>query len=172
MTMPKSFKTILAALALVILGVALYNWFAFADQRQVRKTLRELEERLSAPPGGGLDAALAGAALKPLFAPEMSVAVLRDGREWRRDFGRDELLRIILGVKQRQPDLKVSLDFSLRDVKVADGTATVSVLVKVENFNEPIEPQRLTFALEKTDDGRWRLVSVGVAAPLAKMQKN
>ncbi|MDR0841941.1 MAG: hypothetical protein LBP68_00800 [Acidobacteriota bacterium] len=165
MTMPKSFKTIIAALALVILGVALYNWFAFVDQRQVRKTLCELEERLSAPPGSGLDAALAGAALKPLFAPEVSVAVLRDGREWRRDFGRDELLRIILGAKQGQPDLKVSLDFSLRDVKVADGgTATVGVLVKVENFNEPIEPQRLTFTLGKADDGRWRLVSVGVAA--------
>ncbi|MDR1726825.1 MAG: hypothetical protein LBT74_02665 [Acidobacteriota bacterium] len=162
--MPKSFKAAVAALAVATLGAALYNWFAFADERRVQKVLRELEGRISQPSGAGLDMALAGAALKPLLAPDVDVTVLRDGREWRRRFGRDELLRAILSAKRRNPGFAVGFDFSRRDVKlVGGGAATVVVNVRVENLGEPVEPQRLTFALSKSGEGDWRLDSIGRA---------
>ena len=164
--MPKAFKGTVAVLGIVILGVATYSYFAFADQRRVQKSLRELERKISEPLGNGLDIAMAGATIKPLFMPEVSIAILRNGHEWRRDFGRDELLHGILAIKQRNSEIVLNLDFSRRDVRITgERMAEVNIMVKVENFSELVEPQRLTFTLEKDTEGNWKLAAVNSSMP-------
>ena len=159
--MPKTFKRTVAVLGIIILSIATYSFFAFAEERQVQKTLRELEREISEPPGDGLKIALVGATIKPLFMSEVSVAIMRNGHEWRRDFERDELLRGILAIKQLNHEIVLSLDFSRRDIRITGGQeAAVSVMVKVENFSEPIEPQRLTFMLAKGEEGNWKLAAI------------
>ena len=159
--MPKVFKLTITILGIIILSSATYSFFAFAEERRVQKSLRELERKISEPLGGGLEMALVGATIKPLFMSKVSVAIMRNGREWQRDFERDELLRGILAIKQRNHEIVLNLDFSRRDIKITDGrTATVNVMVKVENFSEPIEPQRLNFTLAKGEDGNWKLAAI------------
>ena len=157
--MPKTFKAVVSALAIIILGAASYNYFAFADERKVQRTLLELREKVSAPTTGGLNTAITAAALKPLFAPEVNI-FFQYGGELRLAVDRDELLRIIIGIKQNNPELKVKFDFSHRNVTITeDRTATVSALTKVENLHETFEPRRLTFTFEK-EEARWRLAAV------------
>ena len=158
--MQKTYRTVTAALVLIITAVAAYNYFTFADERKVRRTLLELREKISAPVAGGLDTALTAAALRPLFAPEVDI-YLQNGGEFRRTIGRDELLRVVIGIKQQNPKLALKLDFSRRNIKITEsGSATVSALATVENFNEPFEPWRLVFTLEKNDDALWQLAAV------------
>ena len=163
--MPKTYKAVVAALAIIITAAAAYNYFTFADERKVRRILLELREKISAPAAGGLDTALTAAALRPLFAPEVDFH-LQHGGEFRRTIGRDELLRVIIGIKQQNPKLALKLDFSRRNIKITEsGSATVSALATVENFNEQFEPRRLTFTLEKNDDARWQLAAVSDVPP-------
>jgi hypothetical protein len=159
--MPKTFKGVIAALAVIVLGVAAYNYFAFAGERKVQRALLDLREKVSAPISSGLDTALTAAATKPLFAPEVNISFSYGG-ELRRTFDREELLRIIIGIKQLNPELVVKLDFSRRNIKIAEGrTATVSALAAVENLRETFESRRLTFTFEKNEDARWQLTGIG-----------
>ena len=157
--MPKDFKAVIAALAIIVLGAAAYNYFAFADERRVQRTLLDLREKVSAPITGGLDTVLTAAALKPFFAPEVNISFQHVG-ELRRTFDRDDLLRVITGIKQRNPEFTVKLDFSRRNIKIIEGrSAAVSALAAVENLGEPFESRRLTFTFEKYE-ARWRLTAV------------
>lgn len=159
--MPKAFKLTIVILGIIIFSVAIYSFFAFVEERQVQKSLRVLERKISEPLGGGMEMALVGTTIKPLFMSEVSIAIMRNGREWRRDFERDDLLRGILAIKQRNPEIVLNLDFSRRNIKITEGgAAAVVVMVKVENFSEPVEPQRLTFTLEKSEDGSWKITAI------------
>ena len=158
--MPKTFKAVIAALAVIILAAAAYNYFAFSDERRVQRALIDLREKISTPVAGGLDTVRVAATLKPLFAPEVDISFQRGG-ELRRNFDRDELLRVIIGIKQRNPELSVKLDFSRRNIKITeDRSATVSVHVAVENLGEPFESRRLIFAFEKNEEARWQLARI------------
>jgi len=159
--MPKDFRAVIAVLAIIILAVAAYGYFAFAEERKVQRTLHDLRKKVSAPITGGLDTVLTTAALTPLFAPTIDI-FFHHGGELRRTFDRNELLRIIIGIKQSSPDLTVKLDFSRRNIKIIEGrTAAVSAMASVENLGETFEPRRLTFTFEKNEEGRWRLAAVG-----------
>ena len=158
--MPKTFKAVIAALLIAIIGAASYNYFAFADERRVQRTLLDLGKKVSASATGGLNTVITAAAIKPLFAPEVTIFLQYDG-ELRLAIDRDELLRVIIGIKQNNPELKVKLDFSYRNVTITRNrrTATVSALTKIENFHETFEPRKLTFTFEKVET-RWRLAAV------------
>ena len=160
--MPKTYKAVIPALVIIILAAATYNYFAFADERKVRRTLLDLREKVSEPMAGGLTAVLAAATLKPLFAPNINISFQYGGGELRHVFERDELLRVVIGIKQRSPELTVKLDFSRRNIKITESrSATVSALASVENLGERFEPRRLMFTFEKNEDARWQLAAVG-----------
>jgi hypothetical protein len=160
--MAKNFKAIIATLAIIFLCAMAYNYFAFADERKIRRALHEMREKISAPITGGLDTALMAAGLKPFFAPEINIYLRHGGGEVRQIFGQDELLRILVVIKQHNPKLTVNLDFSRKNIQVIKGrTATVSAWVTVENFDEPFEPRRMTFTFGKNEDKRWQLTAVG-----------
>jgi len=160
--MPKSFKTVVAALAIVILAVAVYNHLAFTNERKVRRTLLGLREKVSEPMTGGFNAVLTAATLKPLLAPTINISFQRGGGIPRGVFERDDVLRIITGIKQDNPKLTVKLDFSRRNIKIdKGGSATVSALTSIENFGEKFEPRRLTFTFEKIEKTKWQLAGIG-----------
>jgi len=163
--MPKIFKTVIAALAIIILAVATYNYLSFADERKVRRALLDLQDKVSEPMTGGMSAVLTASSLKPFFTPKINISFQHGGSEQRHVFEQDELLRIIIGIKQHNPDLTVKLDFSRRNIQIADGRiATVSVMVTVENLSETFDPQRLTFTFEKNEEARWRLSTISEGA--------
>ena len=158
--MPKTIKAVIAALAIIILGAAAYDYFVFADERRVQRTLLDLREKVSAPLDGGQDAASAAAALKPLFTPEVNIFLQRGG-ELRQTFDRDDLLRVIMDIKQHTPELTLKLDFSRRNIKIAEGrTAAVSVLATFENPGETFKPRQLIFTFEK-EGSFWQLAAIG-----------
>ena len=166
--MPKIFKPVVATLAIIILAAAAYNYLSFADERKVRRALLELRGKISEPMTGNMSAILSASSLKPLFAPKINISFRHGNSEQRYIFEQDELLRIIMGIKQGNPNLTVKLDFSRRNIKIADGfIATVSAMVTVENLGETFEPQRLTFTFEKDKETRWRLASVSEGVPPA-----
>ena len=158
--MPKTIKAVIAALAIIILGAAAYNYFAFADERRVQQTLLELREKVSAPLTGEPDAASTAAALKPFFTPKVNI-FLQLGGELSQTFDRDDLLRVIIDIKRHTPELTLKLDFSRGNIKITEGrTATVSVLATFENPGETFKPRQLIFTFEK-EEALWRLAAVG-----------
>ncbi|MDR1191705.1 MAG: hypothetical protein LBK60_08620 [Verrucomicrobiales bacterium] len=152
-------KLIAAATLALIISVVLGKLFVFTEARKVHRTMLALQEKISAPAdGGGLDLAWYGAALKPFFAPEVSVTINGGGDHW--VFERDELLRVMVSVKHQNPALTAAFAFTRKDITVSASAATVSALVTVKNLNEPVEPQRLLIILYQGGDKKWRVATV------------
>jgi hypothetical protein len=165
--MTKTVKTVIAALAVILLGVMAYNHFAFADEREIQRMLHTMQKKYSAPMTGGLGTAIMASAIQPLLAPKVNITLRYSDDEVRQVFEQGEVIQSAIYIKQRNPELTVTLDFSRKDIQITEGrTATLSARVSVKNFEEPFTPRKITFTFEKNENGRWLLTAVSEAKHL------